>query len=387
MPASKSINIGLIGHRFMGKAHTHGYTDVTVFFDPKLRPVKRVLCATSEDVAEVAEKWGWQEWEHDWRNVVARPDIDIVDICAPSKIHKEIALAAAEAGKHVLCEKPLAMNVEDAREMVVAVERAGVKHSIGFNYRKVPALALSKRLIEQGQIGKIHHFRGIYSQDWLVDPSFPLAWRLRKKDAGAGSSWDLGAHVVDLARFLVGEVSEVVGMQTTFIKERPVAAFEEGLKAVAGETMGQVDVDDATSFLARFENGAMGLFELTRYGTGHRNQNRIEIYGSQGGLVFDMERMNELLFYSRKDAADAQGYRLIQVGEETHPYTSAWWPAGHIIGFGDTFVHEVFDFLEAIADNKPASPSFQDGLAGQEILVAVDRSIAERRWVSMDELA
>jgi predicted dehydrogenase len=387
MPAPKSINIGLIGHRFMGKAHTHGYTDVTVFFDPKLRPVKRVLCATSEDVAEVAEKWGWQEWEHDWRNVVARPDIDIVDICAPSKIHKGIALAAAEAGKHVLCEKPLAMNVEDAREMVVAVERAGVKHSIGFNYRKVPALALSKRLIEQGQIGKIHHFRGIYSQDWLVDPSFPLAWRLRKKDAGAGSSWDLGAHVVDLARFLVGEVSEVVGMQTTFIKERPVAAFEEGLKAVAGETMGQVDVDDATSFLARFENGAMGLFELTRYGTGHRNQNRIEIYGSQGGLVFDMERMNELLFYSRKDAADAQGYRLIQVGEETHPYMSAWWPAGHIIGFGDTFVHEVFDFLEAIADNKPASPSFQDGLACQEILVAVDRSIAERRWVSMDELA
>ncbi|MEJ2560076.1 MAG: Gfo/Idh/MocA family oxidoreductase [Anaerolineae bacterium] len=383
----KTVNVALIGHRFMGKAHTHAYTDVTVFFDPKLRPVKRVLCATSDDVADVAGKWGWQEWETDWQQVVTRPDIDIVDICAPSKIHKEIALAAAEAGKHIFCEKPLAMNLADARQMVAAVEEAKVAHTIGFNYRKVPALALARRLIEQGQLGKIHHFRGIYSQDWLVDPSFPLAWRLRKKDAGAGSSWDLGAHVVDQARFLVGELSEVVGMQTTFIKERPVAAFEEGLKAVAGETMGRVDVDDATSFLARFENGAMGLFEFTRYGTGHRNQNRIEVYGSEGGMVFDMERMNELLFYSRKDPADTQGYRLIQVGEDTHPYMSAWWPAGHIIGFGDTFVHEVFDFLEAIGDNKPASPSFQDGLRCQEILVAVDRSIAERRWVSMEELA
>jgi predicted dehydrogenase len=387
MAELKTVNVALIGHRFMGKAHTHAYTDVTVFFDPKLRPVKRVLCATSDDVADVAGKWGWQEWETDWQQVVTRPDIDIVDICAPSKIHKEIALAAAEAGKHIFCEKPLAMNLADARQMVAAVEEAKVAHTIGFNYRKVPALALARRLIEQGQLGKIHHFRGIYSQDWLVDPSFPLAWRLRKKDAGAGSSWDLGAHVVDQARFLVGELSEVVGMQTTFIKERPVAAFEEGLKAVAGETMGRVDVDDATSFLARFENGAMGLFEFTRYGTGHRNQNRIEVYGSEGGMVFDMERMNELLFYSRKDPADTQGYRLIQVGEDTHPYMSAWWPAGHIIGFGDTFVHEVFDFLEAIGDNKPASPSFQDGLRCQEILVAVDRSIAERRWVSIKELA
>ncbi|MFB0546438.1 MAG: Gfo/Idh/MocA family protein [Anaerolineae bacterium] len=388
MPEKQSVNVALIGHRFMGKAHTHAYTDVTIFFDPKLRPVKRVICARSDDLPEVAERWGWQEWEHDWRKVITRPDIDLVDICAPSILHKDITLEAAAAGKHVFCEKPLAMNLEHAREMLEAVERAGVAHTIGFNYRKVPAIALAKRLIEEGSLGRIHHFRGIYSQDWLVDPDFPLAWRLRKKDAGAGASWDLGAHVVDLARYLVGEVAEVVGTQTTFVKERPVAAFEEGLRAVAGDEMGEVDVDDATSFLAHFENGAVGLFEATRYGTGHRNQNRIEVYGSEGGLIWNgMEKMNELEFYSRRDPDYAQGYRTIQVGEGVHPYMSGWFPAGHIIGFGDTFVHEVLDLLTAIAEGQPASPSFHDGVQCQAILAAVDKSIAERRWVSISELS
>jgi predicted dehydrogenase len=387
MSEDRYVNVALIGHRFMGKAHTHAYTDVTIFFDPKLRPVKRVICARSDDLPEVAERWGWQEWESDWRKAVTRPDIDVVDICAPSAIHKDITLEAAAAGKHVFCEKPLAMNLADAREMLEAVERAGVVHTIGFNYRKVPAIGLAKQLIEQGAIGRIFHFRGIYSQDWLVDPTFPLAWRLRKKDAGAGSSWDLGAHVVDLARYLVGEIAEVVGSQTTFIKERPIAVFEQGLKAIAGQEMGEVDVDDATSFLARFENGAMGLFEVTRFGTGHRNQNRIEVYGSEGGLVWNgFEKMNDLQFYSRSDPDQAQGYRTIQVGEGVHPYMDGWWPAGHIIGFGDTFVHEVLDFLNAIAEGKQASPSFHDGVQCQKILVAVDKSIAERRWISIAEL-
>jgi predicted dehydrogenase len=381
-----TINVALIGHRFMGKAHTHAYTDVNIFFEPKLRPIKKVLCAKAADVAEVADKWGWQESSDDWRQVVSRPDIGLVDVAAPSILHKDIVLEAVAHGKHVFCEKPLAMNLADAREMLAAVEKAGVTHTVGFNYRKVPALAYARQLIQAGAVGQIHHFRGIYSQDWLVDPNFPLAWRLRKKDAGAGSSWDLGAHVVDLARFLVGEIAEVVGHQTTFIKERPIAAFEDGLTAIAGQEKGQVDVDDATAFLARFANGAMGLFEVTRYGTGQRNQNRIEVYGSEGSLQFDMQRMNELQFYSRADAAGRQGFRTIQVGEAVHPYTANWWPAGHIIGFGDTFVHEVLDMLNAIADGVPASPSFADGVACQQILAAVDLSIAERRWVKVSEL-
>jgi predicted dehydrogenase len=388
MSEKQSVNVALIGHRFMGKAHTHAYTSVGIFFDPKLRPVKKVICARSADLPKVAERWGWQEWESDWRKVVARPDVDLVDICAPSLLHKEIALEAAAAGKHVFCEKPLAMNLEDAREMLEAVESAGIVHTIGFNYRKVPAIGLARHLIESGSIGRVQHFRGIYSQDWLVDPNFPLAWRLRKKDAGAGSSWDLGAHVVDLARYLVGEVVEVIGTQTTFVKERPVAAFEEGLTAVAGDEMGEVDVDDATSFLAHFENGAVGLFEVTRYATGHRNQNRIEVYGTTGGLVWNgFEKMNELEFYSRGDPDYAQGFRTIQVGEGAHPYMAGWWPAGHIIGFGDTFVHEALDFLNAIAEGRQASPSFHDGLQCQIILTAVDKSIAERRWVGISELS
>lgn len=382
----ETVNIALIGHRFMGKAHTHGYTDVTIFFEPKVQPVKQVLCARSGDLPDTAQKWNWKDWEFDWRKVINRSDVDAVDICAPGKIHKDIAIAAAEAGKHIFCEKPLALNLEDAREMLEAVEHAEVVHGIGFNYRKVPALALAKQFIDEGKIGRIFHFRGIYSQDWLVDPGFPLAWRLRKEDAGGGSSWDLGAHVVDLARFLVGDISEVIGSQSTFIKERPVAAFEEGLNAVPGEEKGEVDVDDATSVLVRFENEAMGLFEMTRYGTGHRNENRIEVYGSEGAIIFNMERMNELEFYSRSDPDNAQGYRTIQVGESSHPYVSNYWPAGHIIGYGDTFVHEALDFLNAIAEGTDMNPSFDDGVKAQEVLVAVDKSVTERRWVSLGEL-
>lgn len=386
MAANKALNIALIGHKFMGKAHTHAYTDVTIFFEPALRPVKRLICATGDDLPEVAERWGWESHSNDWREAVDNPDIDVIDICAPSKLHKEIAIAAAKAGKHVFCEKPLAMTLEDAREMLRAVEEAGVVHMTGFNYRKVPALALARQLIDRGLIGEIYHFRGIYSQDWLTNPDFPLAWRLRQKDAGAGSSWDLGAHVVDQARFLVGEIEEVTGFQTTFIKERPIAKFEDGLVAVAGEERGTVDVDDATAFLARFENGAQGIIEVTRNGTGHRNQNRIEVNGSEGAFIFDMENMNELEFYSRKDPDFAQGFRTIRVGEGVHPYVGNWWPAGHVIGFGDTFVHEALDFINAIGEGKHASPSFYDGVKCQEILVAVDRSIAERRWVKLAEL-
>ena len=384
MTEKETLNIGLIGHKFMGRLHTHAYTNVSAAFDLKQQPVKKVLCGLGEDLPATAQKWGWQEWSDDWESVIVRPDIDVIDIAAPSIMHKKIAIAAAKAGKHIFCEKPLAMNMEDAQAMVDAVAEAGVVNTVGFNYRKAPAIALAKRLIVEGKIGRIFHFRGIYSQDWLVDPAFPLAWRLRKDAAGGGSSWDLGAHVVDLARYLVGELDEVVGFQSTFIKERPVAVVEDGLAAVAGKEMGEVDVDDATSFLGRFVEGAMGVFEVTRYGTGHRNQNRIEVYGSEGAVIWPgFEKQNELYYYSRSDPDYAQGYRTIQLGEGVHPYGTGWWPVGHTIGFSETFVHEMLDFLTAISEGKAANPSFEDGLKCQQILTAVDRSINERTWIKV----
>ena len=387
MAEKKKINVGMIGHKFMGRLHNHAYTNVEAAFDIQSRPVKKVLCGIGDDVPETAKRWGWEEWSNDWEAVVARDDIDLIDIVAPSKLHKEIAIAAAEAGKHVFCEKPLAMNLQDAKEMVHAVQKASVVNTIGFNYRKTPAISLAKKLIDDGRLGRIFHFRGLYSQDWLVDPEFPLAWRLRESEAGAGSSWDLGAHVVDLARFLVGEIDEVIGSQMTFIKERPVAKIEDGLTAIAGDEMGIVDVDDATSFLAKFEAGAMGLFEMTRYGTGHKNENRIEIYGSKGGIIWPgFENQNQLYFYDAEDPDGERGFRRIQIGEGSHPYSSGWWPVGHNIGFGETFVHEVYDLLTAIDHKAEVSPSFVDGYKCQEILAAVDQSIAARSWVKVSEV-
>lgn len=387
MTDKEKINIGLIGHKFMGRLHTHGYTNVPAAFELKQIPVKKIICGLGEDLPIVAKKWGWDEWTDDWKKVVSRNDIDVIDIAAPSIMHREIAIAAAQEGKHIFCEKPLAMNLSDAREMVQIVKDAGVVNTVGFNYRKAPAIGLAKQLIEKGKIGRIFHFRGMYSQDWLVDPSFPLAWRLRKDAAGGGSSWDLGAHVVDLARFLVGEIEEVIGFQSTFVKERPIAEIEDGLTAIAGKEKGKVDVDDATSFLLRFENGAMGIIEVTRFGTGHRNENRIEIYGSEGGLMWNgFEKQNELLFYSRTDEIGTQGYRAIQMGEGVHPYGNNWWPVGHTIGFGETFVHEIHDFLVAIGEGKQISPSFEDGLRCQEILTALDESIAKKAWMKVKEI-
>ncbi|MBA7493171.1 Inositol 2-dehydrogenase/D-chiro-inositol 3-dehydrogenase [subsurface metagenome] len=231
----QKIKIGMIGHKFMGKAHNHAYTDLSIFFEPPLQPIKQILCGKGDDLEETAKRWGWKEWTDSWEEVVSREDINLVDIAAPSTIHRDIAIAAARAGKHIICEKPLALSVEDARDMLSEAEKAGVKHTVGFNYRKVPAIKLARRLIEEGYIGRIFHFRGIYSQDWLVNPNFPLAWRLRKKDAGGGSSWDLGAHVIDLARYLIGDLEELSAMQTTFIKERPIAVKEDGLVAIAGK--------------------------------------------------------------------------------------------------------------------------------------------------------
>lgn len=382
----KKLNIGLIGHKFMGRAHTHAYTDVSIFFDPGLEIVKKTLCANEESVRDFARKWGWQNSTLDWHDVVSDNEIDIVDIAAPSVIHAEIAIAAAKEGKHVFCEKPLALTLVDAKKMVEAVEVADVVNMIGFNYRRVPALALARQLVQDGEIGEVFHFKGIYQQGWLVDPKFPLAWRLRKEAAGYGSHGDLGAHVIDIARFLIGEIDEVCCMQQTFIDERPKPKFEDGLVAVAGREMGKVNVDDASAFLVKFKDKkTMGYIEVTRYGTGHKNQNRIEVNGSKGALIFDMEKMNELEFYSTSDKEHIQGYRRIQVGEGSHPYMSNWWPAGHIIGYGDTFINQTYDFISAIRENKKVKPDFRDGYICQKILDTGQKSADEKKWIKLED--
>ncbi|NLV91463.1 MAG: Gfo/Idh/MocA family oxidoreductase [Firmicutes bacterium] len=383
----QQLRIGLVGYKFMGKAHSHAYKDVGMFFDLPVEPVMQAICGRDEDwVKRSAQKFGWASYETDWRKLVQRDDIDVIDVTAPSNVHKEIVLAAAEAGKHIFCEKPLALTLADAKEMLEAVTKAGVKHMIGFNYRRAPALSLAKRMVEEGRLGKIYHFRGQYLQDFVVDPNFPLVWRLRRDIAGSGSLGDLGAHTIDIARWLVGEIAEVVGMSETFIKERPLPTSMEGLSATGGgenAEMGEVTVDDGTAFLARFANGAMGTFEATRFATGHDNTNWFEINGSKGAIRFNFERMNELEYYNREDEDGYRGFRVIQATHPSHPYMEAWWPAGHIIGYEHTFIHEMKDFFECIVEDRMPEPNFVDGVECQRVIEAVEKSVVERTWVQV----
>jgi len=378
----KEVRIGLVGYKFMGKAHSHAYRDVTMFFDMKAVPVMKAICGrTKEEVAKAAKIYGWQSYETSWEKLIQRDDIDLIDIATPVNLHKDIAIAAAKAGKHILCEKPMALNLNEARQMLEAAEKAGVKHMIGFNYRKVPAIALAKRLIDEGALGKIYHFRAVYLQDWIVDPNFPLVWRLRKEVAGSGALGDLGSHIIDLARFLVGEFDRAICTTQTFIEERPEASYVTGLTAKAGKKMGEVSVDDAAIAMVRFKNGALGSFEVTRFAPGHKNCGRIEINGSKGSIFFDLERINELQFFSREDKNYAQGFRTILVTEESHPYLKAWWPPGHVIGWEHAMIHEIYELMEAIANDRMPSPNFGDGLKCQEVLDALDRSAREGKWV------
>lgn len=385
---SGQIGVGMIGYKFMGKSHSRAFRDVARFMEPKLVPVMKALCGRDEAaVKQAAERFGWESWETSVDKLLARDDIQLIDISAPGDVHKEIAVAAAKAGKHILCEKPLANNLADAKEMLGAVESAGVSHMVAFNYRRVPALRFARKLIQEGKLGRIFHWRAVYLQDWIVDPEFPLVWRLRKEAAGSGPLGDLGAHIVDLAQFLVGDITEVVSTTETFIKERPLPAESTGLlSGKAGARRGEVTVEDAVLFLARFQNGALGSFEATRFATGRKNGLRLEINGSGGSLAFDLERLNELEYLEAGDPADTQGWKRILVTQPDHPYMSAWWPPGHIIGWEHTFVHEVYDFLNAIADKTPAAPSFADGVACQRVLEAAEVSAREKRWVSPQEV-
>jgi predicted dehydrogenase len=377
------INVALIGHQFMGKAHSNAYRQVSKFFPGKLEPRLKVICgkASKEELEATARQFGWEESDPDWRRVVERKDIDVVDISTPGFLHHPMAIAAAEAGKHLICEKPLANTLAEAKEMLRAVEKAGVKHYVNFNYRRVPAVALAKQLVADGRLGEIYHYHGAYLQDWIMDPQFPLVWRLEKKYAGSGALGDIGAHAADLAQFLNADITEVVGFMTTFIKERPLVDAGPGAwGAKGGRGKGKVTVDDETNFLARFKNGSAGVFESTRFAGGRRNYNTLQIYGSKGSLAWNFERMNELEFFDRTEAGAEQGYKTILATEAAHPYVGAWWPPGHIVGYEHTFVHAIHDFLTCLEKDRMPTPNFRDGVKVQAVLDAVERSAKSRRW-------
>ncbi|MBZ5565241.1 MAG: Gfo/Idh/MocA family oxidoreductase, partial [Acidobacteriia bacterium] len=340
------INVALIGHRFMGKAHSNAYRQLARFFPGKFTPRMKVLCgkACTEELEATAAQYGWEESDCEWERVIARKDIDIVDISVPGHLHYPLALAAARTGKHIICEKPLANTLAQAQEMLKAVEKAGVLHMVNFNYRRVPAVALARQMIQEGRLGKIHHYHGAYFQDWIIDPSFPLVWRMEKKYAGSGALGDIGAHAADLAQFLNSDITSVVGQMTTFVKERPLPAEGEGAWGAKGKGgKGRVTVDDDANFLASFRNGSIGVFQSSRFAGGRRNYNSFHVYGSEGSLAFNMERMNELEFYDRTEPQAEQGFKTILATESVHPYVGAWWPPGHIIGYEHTFVHAVHD--------------------------------------------
>jgi predicted dehydrogenase len=318
---------------------------------------------------------------------VRRKDIDIVDICTANDMHMEIALAAIKAGKHVFCEKPLAMNLQQATRMAQAAVNAGVKHMVNFNYRALPAICLAKQMIDEGLIGHIYHWRGMYLQDWIMDPAFPLVWRLDKSAAGSGSHGDLNAHIIDMATWLVGDIAEVSAFTETFIKQRPLqAATTGGLSAAAGEGMRPVTVDDAVISLARFSNGALGTFEATRFAGGHKNALSFEINGSKGSLRFEVERLNELQYFNREDPAHVQGFRTIMATESIHPYMNAWWPPGHVIGYEHGFTHQVYELLNAITLNKPVHPDFIDGAKVNAVLDAMSKSADTHKCVTVPKV-
>lgn len=384
----KSMNVAIIGSKFMGKAHSNAWKNVTHFFDVPIEPVLKVACARDkESLQAFADNWGWEEIETDWKKVVERDDIDIIDICVPPNLHAPIALAAVKNGKHVLCEKPIALNSEEALEMYEAADKAGVVHYLNHNYRRCPAVMLAKEMIDEGKLGKIYHWRGCYLQSWTMDPDFPLTWHMKKDIAGMGSNGGINSHSVDLARFLVGEIKSVTGMMKTFIKERPLpGAGAATFSAGSGESaeMGKVELEDAISMLVEFENGAMGSFDASTFTIGRQNYNYFEIYGSKGAVIWNLERMNELQYFSADDDQGEQGFRTILATDPSHPYISHWWPPGHNIGYEHEFHHAVYDFLKGIDSGDGVKPDFYDGYLIMKVLEAGIQSAQEKKQVDLD---
>ena len=394
MAKDSELRVGLIGTQFMGKAHSNAWSQVGHFFPSSLKVVKQAICGRNEERAKtMADTWGWNSVETDWRKMIQRKDIDLIDVCTPNNSHAEISIAALKAGKHVACEKPLAMNIKEAGEMVKAASEAkNLLNTVWYNYRRVPALALAKQLIDEGRLGRIFHVRCVYLQSWIIDPNFPAIWRLDAKTAGSGAHGDLNAHIIDAARFLTGdEITEVVAHAETFIKERPVGAMAGGLSASQGgggkkPEMAKVTVDDAVIILARFKSGAIGTFEATRFAQGRKNGNKIEINGEKGAIEFGFEDMNRLKFYDASLPARTQGWIDIMATDASHPYWAAYWPAAHIIGYEHTFINQCSDIVAAIAANKAASvqPNFANAAKTQAVLDAALESSEKRKWVATD---
>ncbi|MEV7606015.1 Gfo/Idh/MocA family oxidoreductase [Paenarthrobacter sp. NPDC089322] len=371
LPSDRPLGVAAIGYAFMGKAHSNAWRNVASFFDVPAFEQKVLVGRDATKVAFAAGKYGWEEWATDWREVVHRDDIDIIDICAPGWMHAEITIAALEAGKHVLVEKPLANTLAEAELMTAAAAKAcarGVQSMIGFNYRRVPALALAKELIAEGRLGAIRHVRAAYLQDWLSDAESPMTWRLRKETAGSGALGDIASHAIDQIQFLSSQlVTEVTGTLRTFVAERP---GPHGLE--------EVTVDDAVWATLGLTGNISASVEASRVATGQKNSLRIEIYGTAGSLTFDLENLNELMFLDATVPVREQGFRRILVNEPEHPYLEAWWPQGHIIGWEHTFTHQVRDFLLAIQDGTQPSPSFEEGLNVQHILAGIEESAAAK---------
>jgi predicted dehydrogenase len=377
MSARRTLAVALIGYKFMGKAHSNGWRQAPRFFDLPANLRLKTICGRNRAAAKkAAVQLGWENVETDWRRIIGDPEIDIVDICTANDTHREIAIAAAQARKAILCEKPLARNVREAEAMVRAVQKTRVINMVCHNYRRIPAVALAKQMIEQGELGdRIFHFHARYAQDWIVDPKFPLVWRLQSGVAGSGALGDIFSHIVDLARHLVGELSEVCAAMETFVKQRPVAP--------ASRKKAKVAVDDAVTMIGRFRNGALASLEATRFAPGRKNSITLEINGSSGSLFFDLEEMNRLKFFNRRDPKDRQGFGDIIVTEPSHPYIDKWWPPGHIIGYEHTFTHTIADFVKAAVTGKSVQPTFADGLQNQRVLDAVQRSGRIKRYVKL----
>lgn len=373
---SKQLRIGMVGTGFMGRAHSNAYRQVSQFFDVAYQPALQAVAARSKDKTEsFAQRWGWERVENDWRKLVEAPDIDVIDICSPNNTHYEIAMAAAAKGKIVLCEKPLAMNLAEAREMTRAVEKSGKPNMVWFNYRRVPAISLAKQIIDEGRLGKIFHYRATYLQDWTISPKVPVGgaatWRLDKDVAGAGVSGDLSAHNIDTALWLNGSVARVFGMTEIFIRNRQ---HPDGTPA-------SVEIDDVCTFLARFRNGSNGTFEATRYARGRKNKNSFEINGEKGSLYFDLEDMHQLQYFNHEDPDHLQGWRTILVTGSEHPYMANWWVPGCVIGYEHTFINALADFLKGFEKNQRVRPDFRDALETQGVVEAVLESARAEEWM------
>ncbi|MGF1581910.1 MAG: Gfo/Idh/MocA family protein [Gemmataceae bacterium] len=376
---AKPLNVGMIGYGFMGRAHSNGYRRVNNFFDLEYQPVLKAACARSEDkVKAFADQWGYESIETDWRKLVERDDIDVIDICTPNNTHHDMAVAAAENGKMILCEKPLAMNGPEAKKMVEVVEKAGVANMVWYNYRRVPAVTLAKKLIDEGKLGRIFHYRSVFLQDWTINPELPQGgaalWRLDAAAAGSGVTGDLLAHCIDTAMWLNGSITNVTAMTETFIKERK--------HNLTGEVQ-QVGIDDACAFLCRFENGSLATFESTRYARGHKALYTFEINGEYASIKWDLHDLHRLDYFDHRDEGALRGWRSIHVTDGDHPYMGNWWVPGLQIGYEHTFVHQVKDFIECVQTGETPQPDFRNAYETQLVLDAVLDSAKDSKWTDV----